>query len=747
MRNDNGCPRCGAAGENARFCTTCGAPLTEPTESGRPRRTAGLIAGLVVVLVAAGAGGAFALSRSGADASDSSASAIESAAPSSATGAASAAEPAPAATSTAPVALPLIPTVIVLDASGSMNNEDAPGPRIDAAKNAVRTLIDGLPDGSPVGLVVYGTSTDSSDEAKTAGCQDIKTLAPVGPVDRSAFTAALDGVVASGYTPLGASLRAAASELPAGGPRTVIVVSDGDDTCQPPEPCAAAREVGGAGLTIHTVGFRVSGSARDALTCIAQTTGGHYVDAANAAQLTAFLRTAVDPNVTVNTLTHGGFGDLTIGMSVEAARSVDPSIGPAGTGTVVIVWRDCDLTFSDGVLVAIEPHAGSSTQDGLAVGDDAAKAGQLYGSSVVQREPDRTHAVFAVEPDSDVGYDVTFTPSANGQLAGPITRIVLCRCRSAPSADASSVNADDYLKTAGRWWFRTPDDGWNCSIGTQVFCESRYYSGNRASTYPPPTAADSDAADCGEVRLAGGMAVVTATSAQYGLCGHGEASEFVYDVDKGTVGLGKILSDGEVLQAAGFRCFVTGFAVTCGPEPATGRGFTVDQNDYRIYPRDGALPKLGADSPTGSDVIGPDGFGQLKLGMTVDQARQADPSLTVTSSSAASCTSANTTDVESLAFNPDGKLAWIQPRGNAHTPEGLAPGQAGDTAFDLYRPGEPKLATINPSINYFPVSPGSQVEYAVQIRPPADFDGSDGYDAARGIVGFIALDGGQRCFG
>ena len=49
------------------------------------------------------------------------------------------------------------PVMIILDASGSMNTADAPGPRIDAAKQAVVALVEALPEGSPVGLLVYGT--------------------------------------------------------------------------------------------------------------------------------------------------------------------------------------------------------------------------------------------------------------------------------------------------------------------------------------------------------------------------------------------------------------------------------------------------------------------------------------------------------------------------------------------------------------------------------------------------------------
>lgn len=185
----------------------------------------------------------------------------------------------------------MTPTMMILDASGSMKADDAPGLRIDAAKKAVRELVSGLPKNAEVGLIAYGTSTGSADAERAAGCTDVKTLVPVGPIDEASFLSTVDGINASGYTPIGAALRQAARELPQEGPRSIVLVSDGIDTCAPPPPCDVAKEIAGDGLdlVVHAVGFKVDAQARADLECIAEVTGGSYADAENAAQLDEVL--------------------------------------------------------------------------------------------------------------------------------------------------------------------------------------------------------------------------------------------------------------------------------------------------------------------------------------------------------------------------------------------------------------------------------------------------------------------------
>lgn len=192
-----------------------------------------------------------------------------------------------------PAADPYSPVMVVLDSSGSMKARDAggPGTRMDAAKRAVSSMVDGLPAQARVGLTVYGAGTGSAGSEKTAGCRDVQVVQPVGAVNKPALKAAVNRAQARGYTPIGQSLRTAAAQLPAEGQRSIVLVSDGEDTCAPPQPCEVAKELHrqGIDLHVHTIGFRVGAAARAQLACIAQTTGGTYHDADDAGTLTGVL--------------------------------------------------------------------------------------------------------------------------------------------------------------------------------------------------------------------------------------------------------------------------------------------------------------------------------------------------------------------------------------------------------------------------------------------------------------------------
>ena len=366
----------------------------------------------------------------------------------------------------APASDPSVPVMIVLDASGSMNTEDAPGPRIEAAKAAVANLVGSLPAQTQVGLQVYGTGTGSTDAEKAAGCTDIKTLVPVGALDAAALKAQVGRVVAAGYTPIGNALRAAADALPNEGPRSIVLVSDGEDTCAPPAPCDVARELKqqGIDLVVHTVGFKVDPIAREQLSCIAEATGGTYSDADDATQLNTALETKVDYAVTGYTLQ----GSPVSGAAKPSEGA--PLLAP-GQYTDTLENSDFSVTDNSGTIkyytvpvrpgvrlyvsVTIVPPDSPATDisgfgtDADLLNEDLISCSGDYGRNVEVVNPDRRQAVTTVITEDIGGVKYGKKCPQQGVLILQIQRLgtayqgrevpIEIAIRSEPAADSSSV--------------------------------------------------------------------------------------------------------------------------------------------------------------------------------------------------------------------------------------------------------------------------------------------------------------------
>lgn len=180
--------------------------------------------------------------------------------------------------------------LLMLDSSGSMNGPDPSGlTKLDAAKQALTAVVNGLPPTAKVGLRVYG-ATDPDPKITPKSCADTQLVAPIATLDKTALTAAIAGFTAKGQTPIAHSLSEGIKDLGSTGKRTIVLVSDGQETCVP-DPCPVIRQLVGQGidLQIDTVGFGVNAVARSQLQCIADAGHGTYYDAADAATLTTSL--------------------------------------------------------------------------------------------------------------------------------------------------------------------------------------------------------------------------------------------------------------------------------------------------------------------------------------------------------------------------------------------------------------------------------------------------------------------------
>jgi len=173
--------------------------------------------------------------------------------------------------------------ILILDASGSMWGQIDGVNKIVIAKDVVEGLVRNLPTEQRLGFVAYG-------HRKEGDCNDIQTLADVG-AERGVVISELRGLSPKGKTPLTKSVEHAATALDyTKNAATVILVSDGLETCEA-DPCALAKtlEENGLDFTVHVVGFDVTEEERTGLQCIADETGGQFMAADNANELTDAL--------------------------------------------------------------------------------------------------------------------------------------------------------------------------------------------------------------------------------------------------------------------------------------------------------------------------------------------------------------------------------------------------------------------------------------------------------------------------
>ncbi|QFT95240.1 von Willebrand factor type A domain protein (plasmid) [Roseovarius sp. THAF9] len=176
-------------------------------------------------------------------------------------------------------------TTIVLDGSGSMWGQIDGVAKITIAQGALRELLGTIPEDATLGLVAYG-------HRERGQCADIQTLVSPDAGTRERILAQLDVIQPKGKTPLSDAVLHAAEGLVYTEERaTVILISDGIETCDA-DPCAVGRRLEATGIdfTAHVIGFDVDGEAAAQLECLASETGGQFLLAEDAAELSGALQ-------------------------------------------------------------------------------------------------------------------------------------------------------------------------------------------------------------------------------------------------------------------------------------------------------------------------------------------------------------------------------------------------------------------------------------------------------------------------
>ncbi|WP_181183632.1 MULTISPECIES: VWA domain-containing protein [unclassified Mesorhizobium] len=166
--------------------------------------------------------------------------------------------------------------IIILDASGSMWAQIDGKPKLEIARESLRTVLQSVPTDDEIGFMAYGHRTKGS-------CDDIELIVPPQAGSASAISAAADSMKFLGKTPLTAAVKQAAEALKYTEDKaTVVLITDGLETCGG-DPCALGKELKETGVDFKAdvVGFGLSADEGKQIACLAENTGGKYIQASD----------------------------------------------------------------------------------------------------------------------------------------------------------------------------------------------------------------------------------------------------------------------------------------------------------------------------------------------------------------------------------------------------------------------------------------------------------------------------------
>ncbi|TJV04613.1 MAG: VWA domain-containing protein [Mesorhizobium sp.] len=166
--------------------------------------------------------------------------------------------------------------IIILDASGSMWAQIDGKPKLEIARESLRTVLQSVPADDEIGFMAYGHREKGS-------CDDIQLIVPPQAGSASAITDAADSLKFLGKTPLTAAVKQAAEALKYTEDKaTVVLITDGLETCGG-DPCALGKELEASGVdfTADVVGFGLTADEGKQIACLADNTGGKYIQASD----------------------------------------------------------------------------------------------------------------------------------------------------------------------------------------------------------------------------------------------------------------------------------------------------------------------------------------------------------------------------------------------------------------------------------------------------------------------------------
>ncbi|QRF68528.1 vWA domain-containing protein [Ponticoccus alexandrii] len=177
-------------------------------------------------------------------------------------------------------------SVLVFDASGSMwNRVEGDLSRIEVARDVMGEYFQTRDATIPLSVIAYGHN-------RRGDCGDIEVVSAMAQDAPADLERRLRALMPRGMTPLTDSLALARGQIPQSAEAAdIILVTDGLETCEG-DPCALAAELAAEGIDIraHVVGFGLSRSELEGLSCITDQTGGLMFDTNSGAELAEALR-------------------------------------------------------------------------------------------------------------------------------------------------------------------------------------------------------------------------------------------------------------------------------------------------------------------------------------------------------------------------------------------------------------------------------------------------------------------------
>ncbi len=215
---------------------------------------------------------------------------------------------------------------VILDASGSMLKRQGGKRRIDIAKATLTKLLsETIPAGTKFAMRVFGHK--EADSCRT----DLEI--PLAPLDPAKAVGVVAGIEAKNLakTPIADSLSLTTRDLDGAGERILILVTDGEETCEGDPAIAIGRlRQQGYDVRVNIVGYSIDEeSLKQSFAEWADLGGGAYFDAADESELAAALLASVQPKFVVRNAE---------GEEVSAGTAGDPPL-TLGVGAYTVVFE------------------------------------------------------------------------------------------------------------------------------------------------------------------------------------------------------------------------------------------------------------------------------------------------------------------------------------------------------------------------------------------------------------------------